>query len=126
MIAKHRKPVEHEFGMRIDQLVVGSPQRVVDRSYTVEVVNVANGKHTLHTRCLSHVSHQLGYGLLIVVAVASKVVCHVERNVTFKSFPFLRGLCLQLQAAKQHEGRCQNGSCALTESFDKIHSVILL
>ena len=90
------------------------------------MVYVANSEHTLHACGLCHLAHELGNGFLVVIAVASKVVGHVERNIAFQLFPFFGGLCLQLQASEQHDDSCQEGSYAATRGLKTFHTLSLL
>ena len=83
VVAADGVPVDHQFGMAVDQLVVGHPQGIVHGADALEVVHVAGGDDALGTHFLGHLAHQLGDGLLVVVSVAAQVVGHVEVQLVF-------------------------------------------
>ena len=74
--------------MRIDKFEVGEPQGVVHRGHTVEVVHVARGHDAVGANDIGHTASELGYGLLVVVAVAPHVVQHEATHIALEGFPF--------------------------------------
>ena len=88
MVATNREPVEHQVGMRINIFVIGKPQRVLCRSHAIEMVDVAHGKYTFRIYRSRHLAHQFGDRLLVVVAVASHIIGHVEGDFALQFLPF--------------------------------------
>lgn len=87
VVATHGKPVEHEVGMRIDPLEIGEPKGILQRGHAIEMMNVAHGQHTLGVDRSGHLAHQLGDGLLLIIAVAPHVVGHVECYLALERLP---------------------------------------
>ena len=83
VVAENRIPVEHQFGVGVDQFVVGHPERVVYAGHALEVVNVAGSGHKLDVDLLGQFAHRLGDRFLVVVAVASQVVGNDEVEIVF-------------------------------------------
>ena len=71
VVAQHRKPVDHQFWMRIHPFIISVPQGVVHRGNAIKMMNVASGQHTLRFQCFSHITHQFGYRFLVIISVAS-------------------------------------------------------
>ena len=78
VVAADGIPGQHQLGVRVDELVVGHPERVFGARNALEVVHVACRGNALYAHRLGHAAHQFGYWFLVVVAVAAKVVGHVE------------------------------------------------
>ena len=98
MISQDRKPVYHQLGMTVNQLVVGHPERIVNAAHTFKMVHVSGCKYTLGTNNIRHFSHQLGYGLLVIITVTSQIVSHIKIQLFLQSFPILRSLGTHIQA----------------------------
>ena len=103
VVAAHGEPVDHQLGVRVDQLIVGHPQRVVDRLYAVEMVHIARCDDTFRLQRLTHVSHQFGYRLLVVIAVTSEVVGQIHRHVALQLLPVGRRLCRHHRCGAEHQ-----------------------
>ena len=88
MVATNREPVEHQVGMRINIFIIGKPQRVLGRSHAIEMMDVAYGKYAFRIYCARHLAHQFGDRLLVVVAVASHIIGHVEGDFALQFLPF--------------------------------------
>ena len=88
MVAANREPVEHQVGMRINPFVIGKPQRILCRSHAIEMVNVAHCKYAFRIYRTRHLAHQFGDRLLVVVAVATHVISHVEGDFALQFLPF--------------------------------------
>ena len=69
--------------MAVDKFVVGHPQGVIDRLHAIEVMHIAGSYDKLRTNLFCHLPHQLSDGLLVIVSVASQVVCHVYVEFVF-------------------------------------------
>ena len=70
VIAQQWKPVYHQFGMTVNQFVIGHPQRVVDGAYAFKVVYVACGEYEFRVCAVfRHYSHQFGNGFLVIITV---------------------------------------------------------
>ena len=96
MVATNRKPIKHQVGMRIYQFVVCHPKRVLQRSYTIKMMDITNSKHTLRVYHSCHLAHKFGNRLLVVIAISAHIVGHIEGNVALQFFPFSTVLCLHL------------------------------
>ena len=81
-------PWNHEVRMAVDELVIGHPERVGDTLYTLEMVYIPGRHDKFYVNGLRHESHSLCYGLLVIVAVASKVVGQIEIQRFLESLPF--------------------------------------
>ena len=88
MVTTNREPVEHQVGMRINPFVIGKPQRVLSGSHAIEMVDVAHGKYAFWIYRARHLAHQFGNRLLVVVAVATHVIGHVEGDFALQFLPF--------------------------------------
>ena len=88
MVSTNRKPVEHQVGMRINIFVIGKPQRILGGSHAIEMVDVAYGKYAFRIYRARHLAHQFGDRLLVVVAVASHIIGHVEGDFALQFLPF--------------------------------------
>ena len=106
VVAKDGKPVNHQFWMGIDVLIVGGPERVADRGDTIEMMNVASGNHTFRPHRFRHLPHQFRDGLLFVIAVAAEVVGHVERDVALQRFPLFWCLGKEVGGCAAKEKQC--------------------
>ena len=88
MVATNREPVEHQVGMRINIFIIGKPQRILGRSHAIEMVDVAHGKYAFRIYRARHLAHQFGDRLLVVVAVSTHIIGHVEGDFTLQFLPF--------------------------------------
>ena len=52
------------------------------------VVDVAHGKYAFRIYCTRHLAHQFGDRLLVVVAVATHIIGHVEGDFALQFLPF--------------------------------------
>ena len=111
MVAQYGMPGYHEFGVGINQLEVRCPKRVGGGGHALEVVYIASGKDAFGTYRLCHRAHEFCDGLLVVVAVAPRVVAHIEIERSFKCLPRLRVLCRSGRKREEKEReKKKNGS----------------
>ena len=104
VVAARGEPVEHQFRVRVYELVVGHPERVLRAAYALEVVHVARSCHAFYAHRLRHAPHQFGNGLLVVVPVAAEVVGNIEVNALLELGPVGRSLAEH----RHHGGRQDN------------------
>ena len=84
MISVDRKPVEHQFRMAVDQLIVGHPKRILRAGHSVEVVRITGCYHELQVNLFGQVTHQLGNRLLFVISVSPQVAHQIEVEIVFR------------------------------------------
>ena len=92
MIAEHGEPVDHQFWMRVDELIVCHPQRIIHAAYAFEMMYISGGNYKFGAYFFGHGSHQLGYGLLVVVAVAAEIVGYIKIEFLVE-YGIVRYLC---------------------------------
>ena len=88
MVAEDGIPGQHQFGVAVNEFVVGHPQRIPRAAHAFEMMHVSGCHHAFDVHRFGHLAHQFGYGFLVIVAVAPEVVGQVEVQRFFQGFPF--------------------------------------
>ena len=103
MVAEGAIPGNHEFGVAVNEFVVGHPERVVHGAHALEVMDIAGRHDALHVDCLAECRHGFRNGLLVVIAVAPEVVGKHHADGAFHCLPILRrlGKCRERQEKKE-------------------------
>ena len=103
VVAEGAMPGNHEFGVAVNEFVVGHPERVVHGAHALEVMDIAGRHDALHVDRLAECRHGFRNGLLVVIAVAPEVVGEDNSHGALHCLPVLLGLRYRCERQEEKE-----------------------